>query len=323
MFKCFFLYLNTIVLFCHCYCEELDKSGFFADAAILYWKANEDGLGFAVESPSTFKLAPQAKVENPDFEWDFGFKLGLGYRFSHDHWNLLLQFTSFQTHNDREIEAGDHQILFPLWQKSTLDGPFFANEAKVHWRLHLGLVDLMLSKFYQVTNTLILIPEIGIRGGSARQKYYLEYRGGSFPASSDEIIHMKNKFFGIGPNIGLLGQWSWGRGFSLFAKSLLSLLLGEFYVHQDEYLDKEKLLGVHDIFSSTAAIFEICAGVGWQHCFQGALRRLALDIRWDQLFCPSQNQLLHFTNANTPGVFFANQGDLTISGVEFNMRFDF
>lgn len=322
MFKCL-IYLSTVFFFCHCYCEELDKRGFFADAAILYWKAAEDGLGFAVESPSMTKMAPHAKIENPDFEWDFGFKLGLGYRIPHDRWNLLLQFTSFQTHTDNEKKASDSQILFSLWQASSLGGPFFAERSHVHWRLHLGLVDFMLSKLYQATNSLFLIPEVGIRGGSIRQKYYLEYQGGSFPASRPEIIHMKNKFFGIGPNAGLLGQWSLGQGFSLFAKSLVSLLFGEFYIHQDEYSGKEKRLGVHDIFLSIAAAFEACAGVRWQYCFQGTLKRLRLDISWDELFFFSQNQLMHFTNAAASGVFFANQGDLAVSGIEFDMRFDF
>lgn len=268
-------------------------------------------------------MAPHAKVENPSFEWDVGFKLGLGYRFPHDRWDLLLQVTSFQTHTDHEKKVGDNEVLFPLWQASTVDGLFFAKEAKIHWRLHLGLVDLTLCKLYKVTDSLFLTPEMGIRGGPIRQKYYLEYKGEDFSARGDEIIHMKNKFFGVGPKLGLLGQWAFGRGFSLCANTVLSLLFGEFYVHQDEYVGKEKLLGVHDVFSSTAAIFEARVGMCWKRCFQGALKRLTLGVAWDELLFFSQNQLLHFTNANAKGVFFANQGDLSISGVEFNMRFDF
>jgi hypothetical protein len=323
MFRFFILYLSTGLFFCHCYSEELSKRGFFTHAALLYWKAHEAGLAFAVESSSIAKLAPHAKVENPEFEWDFGFKACLGYRFPHDRWDLQLQFTSFQTHTDNERKARDSDVLFPLWQKSSVGSPFFAEEAKVHWRLHLGLVDLMLSKFYEVSKSFFLTPEAGVRAGSVRQKYYLQYSGGSFPGSVDEIIHMKNKYFGIGPNIGLLGQWSLGEGFSLFAQSVFSLLFGGFYLHQDEYAGKEKILGIHDIFPAYAAIIDLGAGIRWGHCFRGILKRLELELAWDELLFFSQNQLLHFTSAKAPGVFFANQGNLAVSGVEFNMRFDF
>ncbi len=322
-FPLFILYLSTGLFFCHCYSEELSKRGFFTDAALLYWKAHEAALSFAVDSDSLLKLAPHAKVENPTFEWDFGFKLGLGYRFPHDRWNLQLQFTSFQTHTDNETKARNGNVLFPLWQKSTTGGLFFAEEAKVHWRLHLGLVDLTLSKCYEVSKTFFLTPDVGIRAGSVRQKYYLDYYGGNLPNGADEIIHMKNKYFGIGPNLGLIGQWSLGGGFSLCAHSLFSVLFGEFYLHQDEYAGKEKLLGVHDIFPSSAAMIDLGAGVCWQRCFHGALKRLKLELAWDELLFFSQNQLLHFTSAGAPGVFFANQGDLFVSGIEFIMRFDF
>jgi hypothetical protein len=325
LFRIFFFYTNTLLFFCHAYSEELCKSGFFADAAILFWRANEEGLSFAVESSSTNRLAPDATVENPDFEWDVGFKVGLGFRVPHDRWDLLLEFTSFQTHSDTDKKARGGNVLFPLWQKSIAESPSFAEEAKVHWRLHLGIVDLMLSKFYWITKSFFLTPQIGLRAGSIRQKYYLEYRGGSFLAAEEEIIHMKNKYFGIGPNVGLMSQWSLGNGFSIFGQCSLALLYGEFYVHQDEYGEdgKTKLLGVHDIFRSSTAVLDSSTGLRWQQFFRGALKALELEIAWDQLLFFTQNQLLHFTNAGSQGVFFSNQGDLAVSGVQFNMRFDF
>jgi hypothetical protein len=323
MFRFFIPHLITLLFFCHLYSEPLSKKGFFTDAALLYWQAKEEGLSFAVESASVDRLDSDAKIENPHFEWDFGFKIGLGFRVPHDKWEILLQFTSFQTHTDADKEAREGTVFFPIWQKSVERGLFFAEEAKVHWRLHLGLVDLMLSNLYQVTKRLDLTPQIGLRAGSLRQKYNLEYRGGSFLAGEEEIIHMKNKYFGIGPNVGLLGQWSLGGGLSLFAKTSFSLFFGEFYLHQDEYeLDgKTKLLGVHDIFAYSAAMLDNAIGIRWQRFFRGALKHLELDLCWDELFFFSQNQLLHFTSAHREGIFFSNQGDLAVSGVQFKMRF--
>lgn len=322
--RVFFLHLSTaLFFFCRLSSQEVSRKGFLADAAVLYLQAHEDGLGYALKSPAKNKIAPNARVETPDFEWDFGFSIGTGYRFPHDLWGFLLQFTSLQTHADNEKEASDGNVLFPLWQKSSSGGPFYAENAKVHWRLHLGLVDLKLTKSYEPSKSLSLTSQAGIRVGSIRQKYYLEYRGGNLPMNED-AVHMKNKYLGAGPAAALIGEWRFGKGLSLMAKNSFSLLFGEFYIHQDEYADKEKLLGVHNVFHSSAAILENSAGIRWQHFFQeGPLKRLALKLSWDQMLFFSQNQLMHFVNADLEGLFVANQGDLSISGVEFNMQFDF
>lgn len=319
--KLYIAYFSIVFVFIgNLYSEELSKKGFFTHAAIFYWQAHEEGLSYAVKSLSTNKLAPKSKIINPEFEWDFGFQLGIGYRIPHDRWNLELQFSSFQTHADEEKEQ-DGQVLFPVWQKAAAAGPFFSEITKMHWRLHLGLVDLMLSKCCEMTKSLFLIPQMGIRVGSIRQKYSVEYSGGNF--LMDEFIHMKNKYFGIGPSVGILGKWQLGKGFGLVAKSAWSLLFGEFYLHQDEYAGKEKLLGVHSILSSSKPGLENSLGVCWQHFFQGAIKRLELKIVWDELFFFSQNQLMHFVDPQIQGIFVSRQGNLAISGVEFNMRFDF
>jgi hypothetical protein len=325
MFRVFFLYLSTVFFFCNCYSEELGKRGFFADAAMLYWQASEGGLGYAVESSSLHQLAPHAEVETPEFEWDFGFKLGLGYRFPHDRWEFIVAFTSFQTHTDNHKKVHGGNVLFPLWQRSVAGGPFFAEEIKVHWRLHLGIIDLMLSKSYLLTKNLSLTPQVSLRAGSFRQKYNLGYSGGSFSLSGNVLVNMKNKYFGIGPHAGLLGEYLINRNLSAFAKSSFSLLAGEFYIHQDEYSKngKEKIVGVRDIFPATAAVCDSCAGMRWQRSFCRTLKRLQLELAWDQLLFFSQNQLMRFASAHQQGIFFSNQGDLTVYGIQFNMRFDF
>ncbi len=313
-----FLHLTILLFFCQGYTQEC---GFFADASGLYWQAHENGLAYAVKSRSVENLA-SSKIKNPDFDWDFGFRVGIGYCFSHEEWNLLLQFTSLQTHATNDTYG---EILFPSWQIPMDGGPFFAEHVHTHWRLHLGIVDLMLRKCYPVSKSFSLTPQVGIRAGSIRQKYYIDYIEGSFASSGDEIVHMKNKFFGIGPNAGLQVDLSLGKGFGLFVKSLFSVLFGEFFLHQNEYSrgGEERTLGVRDLYSSAPPVMDFSAGVYWQQHFSGTLKRIGLAIAWDELFCFSQNQLLRFTSADSKGVFFSNQGDLIVSGIELAMRFDF
>ncbi len=320
MIRYLIAYITTSLAFFQLDAEELRPTGVFTHAAVLYWQAEEGGLDYAIKSPSMSRLAPHAKIEHPDFDWDFGFKLGLGYRVAHDRWAIDLQFTSFQTHTDAEKKTED--VFFPVWQKPVSSIVTFAKEVKMHWRLHLGLLDLMLCKSFYATPTLILTPEWGLRTGWIRQKFNLEYRGGN---QEDVLLRMKNKYWGLGLKWGLKGEWQLGQGFSLFGEGAASILYGEFYIHQDEdtLATKVKILGIHNIFRRAAPILEMLAGMRWQRYFSGGLNRLQIDLSWDQLLFFSQNQLLLFLDANAQGDFVSNQGDLAIAGVELAFRFDF
>jgi hypothetical protein len=320
MSKRFFLHLITASLFFHSHIAALPRSGFFAQGALLYLQAEEAGLSYAIESRAVDRSLGKAETKTLKFDWDVGFNVGLGYRIPHDCWQLLTQFTSLQTHSDAERSAERDHVFFPIWLSS--DPSFLATDVKAHWRLHLGLIDLLLSKQYSVGKTLTLTPQIGIRWGSVRQKFNLIYRGRN---AEEILIRMKNKYAGLGPYAGLTGECALSKGFSLFARGALSLLYGEFYLHQDEDLraSKTKLLGLHAIYRACAPLLEGTAGIRWQHLFAGSLKRLTLDLAWDQYLFFSQNQLLRFVDPRHPGIVVSNQGDLSIAGVRFNIALDF
>lgn len=285
------IYLTLFSFFFQVHANE----GFFTQAEMLYLQAEESGLCYAIEG---------SKAKNFTFEWDVGFNVGIGYRIPHDKWQMLLQFTSLQTHCDA-LKKGQ---FLPVW----LSSPALANRVKAHWRLHFGLIDFLLSKSYNATSTLTLTPQIGIRWGSARQKFNLEYSGEDLPFTT---VRMKNKFAGLGPWIGLTTEYALPYGFSLFAKAALSALYGEFYLHQDEDTSEEKLLGFHSTFRAISPFLEATAGIQWRH------RRLTLALAWDELILFSQNQFARFTSQ--PGITIANQGDLSLAGIRFHIAFDF
>src|SRR5579863_8579779 len=91
------------------------------EADLLYWKANEDDLGYAIEIDDAELIAPH-------FEWDPGFKLGIG--FAWQKWDVLFRLTHLHTHTDALLRD---RLVSPLW---IIPSPFLANDVKMHWRLH-------------------------------------------------------------------------------------------------------------------------------------------------------------------------------------------
>lgn len=279
----------TILVF---FPRSVNATHAFAQGSLLYLQAQEGGLSYAIDN--------RRKAKNLPFEWDFGFKIALGYQIPHDHWNVLLQFSNLQTHTDTHIKSTDY-ALFPTWQIPF--SPFSPLQmAKAHWRLHFALMDGILEKSFRATPSLTLTPQLGIQWGSARQKYNLFY---VFPQEATSL-RMKNKFWGIGPCMGMHAKYTFAPPFSLFAKANVSFLYGNFYIHQSAHNTQTKLLDIHSLYRALSTIWESSLGVAWEH------RRTQVEIGWDQFLLFAQNQFMHF---QTAGQFLTNQGDLAIEGV--------
>lgn len=309
----FYLILSTLFL-------QL-SADFFTEAAALYWQAEQAGLGYAI------KLSPskRAQVKTPSFDWDVGFKAGVGYKVPHDTWDLLLQFTSLQTHTDAKVEADEKGTLSPTWLFSADPVAPFVDQSTMHWRLHLGVLDALLRKMCDFSSSLSFRPEIGIRTAWIRQKFNVGYFGGNrFPDQETEM-RTKNKFWGIGPHIGARTQWKYRYGLSLFSDIAWSILYGQFYLHQDEDLvsSGEKTLGIHNVYRQSASIGQLALGLLWERSFKGALKRLQLGFVWDASLFFSQNQLIRFVDRPSSNQFISNQGDLSVMGGEFSLCFSF
>ncbi len=307
------------LLFCD---EALPKRGVFVEADVLYWQADEGGLGYAVKSESADALAPKSKAFNPHFDWDFGARIAIGYRIPHDLWALFARFTLYHTHTDAHHSD---PFLFPSWLLPEAPANQFASDVHMHWRLHMGAVDLVLQKTWQVSRAFQLVPQMGIRHLWARQKFNIGYEGGSLVPDRAVLLRMKNKFQGTGPYLGLKTDWALGAGFSLFGNAAASMLFGEFYLHQDEDTlnTNVKRLGFHDIFGASRPMWEMQLGLRWQRSWPGTLKRLTLEVSWDQLTLFEQNELARFTDDIAPGVFVAGGDNLNVHGVELGFRFDF
>ncbi len=274
----------------------------FVQGSLLYWQAQIGGISDGVKEGIS-----SSNMENPKFPWDVGFVLGMGTCFSHDGWQLLLQWTSFKTHANTTQNYSFPTSLAPSWILPQESPPFF-QKAQQHWRLHLGLVDLFLSKTFHPSSCVDLTSQMGLRFGSIRQKCHLEYM-----EPGQVVVRTKNKFSGIGPTIGgraSYGFFSWG----LFAEVRVGTLYGEFYVHQAE----TERLGVHQVFDSLAPFTEGSMGIYWR-----SPRRWTVEMTWDQSLFFSQNQWMRFLSSSQKGCFAANQGDLTLAGIHAHARYEF
>jgi hypothetical protein len=286
------------------FCMDLHASSFYAEGNLLYWQAKEEGLVYAEKIS-----APSVVLKEPSFEWDFGFKVGVGFKRD---WDVSLFVTQFNTHADAKLTAGEQESLIPLW---LVPSGFEANQIKMHWRLHSAFIDALLSKKYTPHVHLALQPKVGVRYALARQKFNFFYSGGDF-APDTERIGMKNKFWGVGPYMGGEIEYLFFSPFSLCAEGSLSVLYGQFYVHENARWveSKRKISAFLDTFSR---ILPIAEGSVLLRYKKG---HLTIQAGWDLVLLFSQNHLQPLIGKTA---LLDKPGNLSLKGVQGAIAFNF
>jgi len=301
--------------------------GVWVTGDVLLWKASEDDLDFAVKSSS--RTLVKGDVVNPHFEWDWGFRLGLGYELPHDQWDLFLNYTYIHGDAHKHVGAGAGAIFgsyAAFFGITPLPTTVFEDSAHAHWDMNLNMADLELGRNSIISKWLSIRPFIGIRGLVIQQDYNISYRGGSIFPNDTQKVSMDNDFWGVGMRMGLDTLWGLGSGFSIFGNGAAALLSGTFDVHQRNHMEKQNINRINitdDDHWNVVATAELALGVQWDHFFCKDRYHFGVNLGWEFNAFFNQNRLMRFLSTQTPGAFTRSNGDLTFQGVTLGLRFDF
>jgi hypothetical protein len=326
---------------------------FVLTVAGLYWNAHQDGMEYAILTDST---GPQqqdrstlinAQYKSPHFDWNWGFKAGVGYNTTCDGWDVNLLWTHYngKASSHDEAEADDNTTLLVLWSGFEQLDPgdvLFARDINTKWALDLDLVDLELGRMYWNSRRLNLRPFIGLRYASIKQAFHIEHKGGSFDnaAPDDSVVlnevDLDNDFTGAGARVGLDSLWNLGCGWAIYGDFAFSLISGKFAIDHNEMnrrvqtpFSKSKVMEIEDFFRNNVMIVDLGIGVQYQTLLCDCDYALAVSLGWEQHFFPSQNQLwrivlLEGTQANEiNNIYHQRRGDLSTNGWTLRVTFDF
>ncbi len=254
---------------------------FDIQADALYFQARENGASYAIH---------EERVLSPDFQSHFGARARVKFVLPHDCWEVMAEFLHFHART-RSEKTG-----ISLWGFSQDEG-----EISNLWRLHMGLADLLLERVWCISPCFSLQPFWGLRYGEIRHKL-----------KQNADISMKNKFWGVGPEVGFEGVWAFCSWLKLYARSAFSLLFGDLYIHQDIAPVK-----FFDEYSQMKNMLQTALGLRLGgSCVYG-------QVAFELFLLPGQNQLVRFVEENAPGKVVTNQGDLSLHGLSFGLGVEF
>jgi hypothetical protein len=245
---------------------------------LLYWNALQGGI----------ECGCGPHIDHP---WDLGYQVGITYDLVSMSGTVSAQFTSFETSTH---QSGD-------------------DEQFADFHLNYYAVDLLWGYDFYQTACGSSSGFIGVRG--IRTKEHLE---GFFKScecacvTPDEItfaIDHKEKFWGVGPEVGLSGEIELGCNFGLYGTLDVGLLYGEFKIKVEDFETipdptDSGACCLHRTIDSCQIFTDCALGIKWERCFcenKEVLFKLGLEHK-------------RYFNHNQIGGY----GDLCLSGVNFS-----
>jgi Legionella pneumophila major outer membrane protein precursor len=269
----------------------------FISGDFLYWRAFESGLDICVPRHVSDTIEDDivisrfnGKGRNPHFKWDPGFRVGAGFEFGSNNWDIGAFWTHFHSHAHSSND-----------------------EDELHWKINFDVIDIVAGYNCDLGSCFSLRPFLGIRGARIDQKLHVK----EFPLSSDDdpiTIARNNKedFRGIGPLLGLEFDWDIGCGFSFYTNASISWLYGNFDV---KFFESDITEGFSDFFrvkkhpNANLAAADAALGVRWRTCICENMQLvLQLGLEHHRYFDYNR---------------FGNYGDLSFDGANFSVGIEF
>lgn len=202
--------------------------GLFLTGDYIYWTARQDNMQYASTGYTNNNLeSPRpGSAANLKYQFQTGFKAGLGFSFGHDLWDLATNYTWFQSnHNKGSIKGTESSGLIPSFTPyvNLTENDYFTKASAI-WRLHFNVIDIDLGRNFYISKYLSLRPFVGLKGSWQNQHYNSSYEGILRNDSFSYLRKLSNSFWGIGIRSGCNTAWHLAGTWSIFADTAISAL---------------------------------------------------------------------------------------------------
>ena len=308
-----------------------DSSNFDIFADVLVWCAKESGSENWAEVITASGATTDCDIQDVDFGWNAGFRVGLGYGMRHDQWDTQLYYTWFRTRGNDRVSSTPGSVYSAFLGNFYIDNQSGAGisgiayrEASMKWMIHFNMFDWELGRNYRVSRALSLRPFIGLKGGWIDQAIHTKWHnpnrtGAEFFNTGRE--NLKNNFWGIGPSAGLNTKWDLvvrqNHSFSLFGDISAAIMWGHWTlgdVYKND-IQQEVLVKLSHI-KSAASMLRTFMGFGWDTSFSRDRYLFSLRLGYEMQIWLDQLQFYSFDAGRLDNA-------LTLQGGTLELRFDF
>lgn len=290
----------------------------YITADFIYWTVREDGLFHAVSGVGA--NVGKGTVYDIDFEWDPGFKVGLGFNLPHDGWSLFAKYTWIHSNVSNTVSQDPTTSnLVSYW--SINGSPLQSiSRSRATWEIHFHDVHLELGRNCYLSQYLKARIHAGLRGAFI----YQDYEVSETLVSNDSInrLSQDQDFWGVGLRAGMDTSWQFTHNWSFFADFDLSILWGQFDLDRKDRNILTSGVGTTNIHTGVSPhtfepVLGIDAGFRWEEWFCDGAYHFLLQAGWEHQLWILQNEFIKVPTETD------HIGDLVLQGLTIKARFDF
>jgi hypothetical protein len=330
----------------------INHPGYFGFAEFLWWQVNETALDYATHK--NFATNPQetatalalGHVHTVSIDWNPGFRIGLGYRFDKDLWELGGVYTYYYTKGDDSVSCGECKSGNPALP-SFIDmnvasnlGAVIAGKANFHFWYHIG--DIEFAKPINLGKYTSCRFVVGPSMGFIQQHFHttsIDNTNTFSPCPAQQTkTRMDWNFKGAGIKVGIDSHWNVFDRFNFLFGAHLTALYG-FYVNKwhafrlldpvgttctpDTELVKNKfsnwtLKDRRNVFGT-----KIFGGISYNHPFKSFNVELYINYELNTWFNLTDQYRMEGMPLTADNIRSMTTTQLNISGVDFGAKVNF
>jgi hypothetical protein len=291
--------------------------------SFIYWRASfDDFTDVGVVSPIADN-ENKINLKNPHYPYAPGLKLGIGYNFPSDAWDLFLNWTYLKTRPRLTLNAISNNAIVPALELNGINPPPFSAEgskSKGHIKIDVG--DLEIGRNFFAGSFLALRPFGGAKAIWFDTFYKTTFSGtsgtGTTPSTiSDAQDSFKTKILGIGPRLGINTRWSLGTSYAAFLFNTSGSLMWENTrtTLKGSYIENGLHQGgIAKIHPRTIhPLLEVFAGIDFGGCIGDSDVAIYFSAGWEAQWWFHQ----------IPNTFVLPSQSLNLQGLTTSLRLDF
>jgi len=310
---------------------NLQDYGFYVSADAILFHLYQDNSGYASIQPGVSGVGsggptPPAgfiPFHSSNFNWDFGFKTGLGFYSPHDFWQTGFEFTYFQTQTKAQTAAGSGQsVLQANYTMETAEALYNSagsfSTASDHWSVTFYNLDWKLGKNFFVSKYLSILPEIGVKTAWFYQNRNLRYDAG---LPTYKTIDAQDNYVGVGPKMDVLAKFFLTKNFSILGGVDVALLCATNSTSYDAVDNVSQGFGSGLPYSYNKKKHHISPylglniGLAYDTNFQDDSFNFGVKVAYEQQYYNKASRLIY---ADEPSAF-----DVSMQGVDVSFIFSF
>lgn len=308
-----------------------NSSEFDIFAGLIVWTVKEAGSDCWAEVITSKGSTSSNDLRQVDFDWDPGFRIGLGYGLKHDQWDTQAYYTHFHTRGFDHVSNGPGTVHSAFLGNFYIDnssgaglsGPAYQS-ASIDWTIHFNMFDWELGRNFWVSKSLALRPFLGVKGGSIDQSIHTKWHNPALSGSAffqEGRENLENNFWGIGPEAGLNTKWNLcakkAQTFNLFGDFSGAIMWGHWSFGDRFKNDIGQQVSVRlKNIKSGASMVRAFMGFGWETNFNQNRYLLSTKLGYEMQFWLDQLQFYSFTGGRLVNA-------LTLQGGTLELSFDF